>query len=356
MFQNYNHTTVLQKETVQAILPATEQLLQRQGQSETFSVVDCTLGGGGHCETLIKMYSETPYLTKKKLCLFGVDRDDLALKVAGDRLGKLEKPHAGLDVQLVKTNFGDVGRYFKNNRSDVTLNALYADFGVSSPQLDHAERGFSFMRSGPLDMRMDQTQGYTARELLETAEERELMKIFFDYGEEPRSKKLASQIVKDRTAGQLPTANTLEFADYVRKHLGYAHSKVHPATRVFQALRIAVNDELGSIERLLASVPFLMSDFARVGFISFHSLEDRIVKKVFRFWESETKDELTGAFPVNPKGDEKYSWGREEPRGGIEPSEEECRANPRARSARLRVFQFTESNKRRGPLHENSKT
>lgn len=347
LFQKYNHTTVLQNETVEAILPSREQLLQMASRGITFCVADCTLGGGGHAEYLMNVFLEREEFKDLQLCFIGIDQDEMALNAAQMRIDSLVKKIKNGRFVTLNCNFSDIESGLKTLGVH-ELHALYADFGVSSPQLDIAERGFSLMREGPLDMRMDRRQQTTAKVLLETWGEGDLARIFFEYGEEPKAKKLAQAICKARASRALDLSNTLSFAEFVKHTLNYGHSRVHPATRVFQALRIAVNDELGAIERLLKCVPRLMSDFGKVGFISFHSLEDRIVKRALRYWESEAKDEVTGAFPKNPKVTDKRSWGRAVPRNGVEPGQSELKANPRARSARLRVFEFAERAQRSG--------
>jgi 16S rRNA (cytosine1402-N4)-methyltransferase len=189
---------------------------------------------------------------------------------------------------------------------------------------------------------------------LSTLDAGQLQRIFDEYGEEPRARALARAIVQDRDKGVLPLSNTVEFATYVERVLGYHQSRVHPATRVFQALRIAVNEELSAVEELLGQLPEIMSAGGRVGVISFHSLEDRLVKRYFRAWE---QGEMT---PEAKRESEKKQWresqmglyaatsparnsfGREEPRGGIVATDNECKKNPRSRSARLRGFRFSD--------------
>lgn len=176
--------------------------------------------------------------------------------------------------------------------------------------------------------------------------------IFSSYGEEPRARALAKAIVTDRTSGSLPLSNTVTFAEYVARVLGYHQSRVHPATRIFQALRIAVNEELSSVESLLQEIPSLISTHGVAALISFHSLEDRLVKQYFRAWENGCASpaqkkqndkqnwlELQMGIPAQSESDRK-SFGTEKPRGGILASEEEVKLNPRSRSARLRGFSF----------------
>lgn len=345
MFQTYNHITVLQKETVQAILPSGELLQLLEKNKETFVVVDCTLGGGGHAATLVTLAREIETIRKHGMVLVGFDRDARAIEAAKARLDSLEGNRDFFRFLPIQQNFSEI-RLQLQAAGISAVHGLYADFGVSSHQLDTAERGFSFLREGPLDMRMDPSRGPTARDVLNTESEAGLLRIFNEYGEEPRAKKLAQAIVTDRVSGRVPLDSTTAFAEYVARVLNYPKGRAHPATRTFQALRIAVNNELGSIEELLDATPEIASDFARVAYISFHSLEDRIVKQRFRAWESEERDPVTGG-KSNVPG-HKECWGKETPRGGTEPSDSECKENPRARSARLRVFQFYESERRKG--------
>ena len=194
------------------------------------------------------------------------------------------------------------------------IDGLIADLGFCSDQLDQAERGLSFQRDGPLDMRLDPTVGETAAELLARLDERELADIFWKFGEERFSRRIARRIVETRRTAPLQT--TAQFAELVRRCVPRSKdSRIDPATRAFQGLRIAVNDELGSLERLLAQLPKYAKPGGRIGIISFHSLEDRLVKHAFQnreIWEALTKKP-------------------------VQAGEDEVRLNPRSRSAKLRV-------------------
>lgn len=334
----FHHITVLQKETIEAILPARE--LAKNASAKSFVVVDCTLGGAGHATELVHQFYKNFEKTMPHLFIYGVDRDLNAIAASQPKLAELKRKYPGFDFEILNTNFSDVFSYFQEGARHTQIHGLYADLGVSSPQLDVAERGFSFMREGPLDMRMDNTQGPSAKEILLSYSDAQLTEIFREFGEEPKAKILAQAICRDRTGTLDFLNNTLTFAAYVEKILRYKNSRTHPATRTFQALRIEVNRELESAQMLLNDAPKYISDSGRVAIVTFHSLEDRLVKKTMRYWESEDKDELTGGKPQVITPTTKLSWGREIPRGGVEPSEHEARSNPRARSSRLRVFHF----------------
>lgn len=243
---------------VPVLLEATLSLLQPQ-KGETY--LDLTAGYGGHADRFL---AETENYSDAVL----VDRDEFAI-ASLDRLS--EK-----GVRLLHTDFASAAQALvdEGKQFDIVL----VDLGVSSPQLDRAQRGFSFTNSGPLDMRMDRRLAVSAKELIDTASEDELVRIISLYGEEPRSiaRRIAQAIVAAR-----PLTTTGELADLIAAQHRGRRMKIHPATRTFQALRIAVNDELGQIERLLPLLPQLLRSGGRVGIISFHSLEDRLVKRSF---------------------------------------------------------------------------
>lgn len=356
---DFHHITVLLEETVALV---TQSLSFAGDENNSQIWADCTLGGAGHTLRLLENFAEAfkktpnPNATLELICC---DHDSVALKVATERIRGWQANHPTLTDQLIVTpvalNFRDLPDWLKTHRNAQRLHGLIADLGVSSPQIDSPERGFSFLREGPLDMRMNTSQSTTAKDILLTFDAGELRQIFDDYGEEPRAGALAKAIVQDRAKGLLPLSNTVEFANYVSRVLGYHQSRVHPATRIFQALRIAVNEELAAVEELLSQLPLMMAPGSCAGLISFHSLEDRLVKRYFRAWE---KGELN---PEAQRKSEKKRWtesqmgllgmtddslkpiGSEHPRGGQVASEPEIQANPRSRSARLRGFRFSES-------------
>jgi 16S rRNA (cytosine1402-N4)-methyltransferase len=263
------------------------------------TIVDCTLGGGGHARFIAERLGPTGRL-------IGLDQDAAMLDLARPGL-------AGLPVQLLQSNFDQLRPVLKRLQLD-TVDGILADLGFSSDQLDDAGRGFSFQLDGPLDMRLDQSTAEPASALVQRLSERDLADLFWRYGEERHSRRIARRIVEVRQ-GQ-PVTTTFELADLVRRCVPRSRGHaIDPATRVFLALRIAVNDELGALERLLAALPYCLKPGGRAVLISFHSLEDRLVKRAFRdrqLWQELTKK------PVQ-----------------AEPGE--ARSNPRARSAKLRA-------------------
>lgn len=281
--------------------------------------VDGTLGMGGHSEAIASR------LTTGRL--IGIDRDDRALAFAGQRLARF-----GSRVTLMKGNFGDLGDILDRAGVDCVDGMLF-DLGVSSPQLDNAERGFSYMKDAPLDMRMDEHAPLTAREILNTWSEAELRSIFWRYGEERYSGRIAAAVVARREERAIET--TAELVDIIRKTMPAAalREKQHPAKRCFQALRIAVNDELGSLERMLEQAPDRLHDGGRLLIISFHSLEDRLVKEAIRSREAGCT--CPKEFPVCTCGF--VQTLRSVTRKPVVPAAKEMEANPRARSARLRI-------------------
>lgn len=281
--------------------------------------VDGTLGMGGHSEAIASR------LTTGRL--IGIDRDDRALAFAGQRLARF-----GGRVTLMKGNFGDLGEILDRAGVD-RADGMMFDLGVSSPQLDNAERGFSYMKDAPLDMRMDEHAPLTAREILNTWSEAELRSIFWRYGEERYSGRIAAAVVARRE--ERPIETTAELVDIIRKTMPAAalREKQHPAKRCFQALRIAVNDELGSLERMLEQAPDRLHDGGRLLIISFHSLEDRLVKEAVRSREAGCT--CPKEFPVCTCGF--VQTLRSVTRKPVAPSAKEIERNPRARSARLRI-------------------
>lgn len=299
----FYHAPVLLAEVIELLQPAPGKLM-----------FDGTLGGGGHSEALLQHGAR----------VVAMDQDVNALRHAKERL----KPYAAQFCAL-RGNF----RHFPQIVEETGVSGfdgMLVDIGVSSHQLDDAARGFSFMRDGPLDLRMDTDSPRTAADLVNTADEAELMRIFFDYGEEPNARRIARAIIKARTAHRIQT--TLQFADIVVA-ASPKRGKRHPATLVFQALRIAVNDELAALHDFLAAAPRWLKPGGRLAVISFHSLEDRIVKQ--------TLQHLSAPFIDRPEWPE----ARKNPdcllklitRKPVQASAQEIERNPRARSAVLRV-------------------
>ena len=281
--------------------------------------LDGTLGGAGHS------YEIASRLTTGRL--IGLDRDETALAAAGARLA----PFAGR-VTLVHSNFADLAQVL-DSLDIPAVDGMLFDLGVSSPQLDDAERGFSYMQDAPLDMRMDRTAGLTAYEVVNTWPEAELKRILYTYGEERYAPRIAAAIAARRT--ERPIATTLELADLIRSAMPAQalREKQNPAKRSFQAIRIAVNDELGAVERMLASAIDRLNPGGRLAVITFHSLEDRIVKTAFQ--EAARGCTCPKDFPVCVCG--KKPKVKLITRHPIVADEAELEENPRARSAKLRV-------------------
>ena len=281
--------------------------------------LDGTLGGAGHS------YEIASRLTTGRL--IGLDRDETALAAAGARLA----PFAGR-VTLVHSNFADLAQVL-DSLDIPAVDGMLFDLGVSSPQLDDAERGFSYMQDAPLDMRMDRTAGLTAYEVVNTWPEAELKRILYTYGEERYAPRIAAAIAARRT--ERPIATTLELADLIRSAMPAQalREKQHPAKRSFQAIRIAVNGELGAVERMLASAIDRLNPGGRLAVITFHSLEDRIVKTAFQ--EAARGCTCPKDFPVCVCG--KKPKVKLITRHPIVADEAELAENPRARSAKLRV-------------------
>jgi 16S rRNA (cytosine1402-N4)-methyltransferase len=279
------HVPVLVREVIDTLDPQPGQV-----------IVDATLGAGGHSALLAERVGPTGRV-------IGIDCDREMLSLARQRL-------AGLPVTFVHGNFADLEQIL-SNQGIGRVDAILADLGFCSDQMEVGERGLSFSRDGPLDMRLDTTQGETASDLLRRLSERELADLIWGYGEERFSRRIARRIVETRKAAPLET--TAQLADLVRKCVPRSGG-IDPATRTFQALRIAVNDELGSLEQLLEALPRCLKKGGRVAIISFHSLEDRRVKQTLR------NREVWRVLNKKP----------------IQASDEEQRMNPRARSAKLR--------------------
>ncbi|HSB20612.1 MAG TPA: 16S rRNA (cytosine(1402)-N(4))-methyltransferase RsmH [Anaeromyxobacteraceae bacterium] len=303
----YRHEPVLSREVVEILRPEPGRLL-----------LDCTLGGGGHAELLLERGAQ----------VIGVDRDPRAVAAARARLARY-----GEAFRAVRADFRDA-RGVLGALGIGEVDGALADLGVSSPQLDEAGRGFSFSRPGPLDMRMG-SEGETLAELLARVDERELAGILRRYGEEPFARPVARAIKRAVASGEpLDTARLAEVVARAIPRRSWPH-RIHPATRTFQALRIAVNDELGSLAAWLESLPRLVKVGGRAAAISFHSLEDRMVKERFRA--------LTRActcppdLPVCACG--ALAAFAPVTRKAIVAGEAEVAANPRARSARLRAVE-----------------
>ena len=290
------------------------------------SILDCTLGGGGHSKRLLEKFPAT--------VLYGIDRDAKALKSAEERLKNYKE-----QISLKQSSFSELSEcfeYWGKPRFDYIL----ADIGLSSAQLGLPERGFSFMHEGPLDMRMDpDRQNLTAADLVNNSSEHELLKILRDYGEERFARKIISTILIERE--NKPFETTKELADMVSSVIPRRFQKpgFNPATLTFQALRIAVNDELNELRTLLKEAPSCLNPAGRLAIISFHSLEDRMVKHQFRKWEN----------PCVCPTDLPYCICGEKPLGRVitrrpvNATAKEIAENPRSRSAHLRVFSYSQT-------------
>lgn len=281
--------------------------------------VDGTLGLGGHS------YEIASRLTSG--LLIGIDRDLTAIERAGKRLEPFKER-----IKLVHGNFSDTVSILDSLGIDAVDGMLF-DLGVSSPQLDESERGFSYMQDAPLDMRMDQTGALSAHEIVNTYSEAQLNRIFWDYGEERYARRISAAIIKARE--QKPIETTFELVDIIKSTLPAAalREKQHPAKRCFQAIRIAVNDELGAISALIDTAPDKLKVGGRLCVISFHSLEDRIVKSGIAARENGCT--CPREAPICTCGFVKTL--KSVYRKPILPGQDEIERNPRARSAKLRV-------------------
>lgn len=275
--------------------------------------MDATVGAGGHARALLEAGPE--------IDLLGLDRDPDALAIARERLAPF-----GDRVRLLPADFGDLGTVLEGTPHP---DAILADLGVSSMQLEEAARGFSFRRDGPLDMRMSRS-GRSAADVVATASADELSRIFFEYGEEWMAVKIARAILEERSRG--PITSTRQLARLVAQTKG-DREKIDPATKVFQALRIEVNEELQSLSRFLAAAVEKLNAGGRLAVVSYHSLEDRLVKEAFR--------RESGVCLCPPKLPVCVCGARRAldvlTRRPVRPSEAEVRRNPRSRSARLRA-------------------
>jgi 16S rRNA (cytosine1402-N4)-methyltransferase len=287
----FEHASVMLDEVILAIAPRTSGIY-----------LDVTLGGAGHAEAVLRAASPSGTLV-------GIDRDPVAREHASRRLEPFG-PRARVRAGTMRS-----ARAILRDEGFDRVDGLIADLGVSSPQLDDPARGMSFRADGPLDMRMDPEHGESARELLHRLPERELADVIYGYGEERASRPIARAIKRAVSAGGMQTTRDLARAVYRVLGPPRAGRGIDPATRTFQAVRIAVNDELGELDALLQVLPELLADGGRAAFITFHSLEDRRVKHALR--DAPELEVLT--------------------KKPLAPADDECRANPRARSAKLRV-------------------
>ena len=304
----FHHVSVLLEECIEALNIKPDGIY-----------VDGTLGGGGHSSRIAAQ------LTTGRL--IGIDRDPVALAAAGERL----KPFADR-VTLVHSNFDEMDTVLKD-LGIPGVDGILMDLGVSSPQLDDGSRGFSYMTDAPLDMRMNGEDTLDARQIVNTWSYEELKRILYDYGEERYAPRIAGAICKRRE--EAPIETTLELVDIIRGAMPAAalREKQHPAKRSFQAIRIAVNDELGSVERVMKGAVPCLNPGGRLAVITFHSLEDRIVKNAMA--EAAKGCICPREFPVCVCG--RKPQVKIITRKPITATDDELAANPRARSAKLRV-------------------
>ena len=295
MERDAGHVPVLRAEVVELLKPKGRGVL-----------LDCTVGLGGHAEALLAAGGS-------EACLIGMDIDETGLRLAGRRLERFSHR-----VRLFHANFAQADEVLAE-AGIAAVDLVLADLGVASSQLDDPDRGFRFSASGPLDMRLDRREKRTAAELVNGLGEKELADLIYTYGQERYSRRIARAIVRARQSGRL--SDTVELGEIVRRAIpapaGRTRRGVDPATRTFQALRIAVNDELRNLERLLAVLPRVVAVGGVVGIISFHSLEDRPVKRAF--------SDLAGT----------GKWQRLNKKP-LAASAKEIAENPRSRSGKLR--------------------
>ncbi|HKO34965.1 MAG TPA: 16S rRNA (cytosine(1402)-N(4))-methyltransferase RsmH [Pyrinomonadaceae bacterium] len=302
-----DHRPVLLRETIESLA------VKRGGL-----FVDCTVGLGGHSEAILQASPDAQVL--------GIDRDEEALQLARERLAEF-----GGRFRAVRADFRELTRVLATAEVKA-VRGILADLGVSSLQLDSPSRGFSFRHEAPLDMRMDMSSGETAAELLGRLSEVEIARLIFEYGEERHSRRIARRIVARREAGE-PVTSTTELAKLVERAIGGKKRRIHPATRTFQALRIAVNRELEGLDQFVADAFDALEPHGRLAVISFHSLEDRIIKR--------TLLKLSGRCQCPPRLPQCACGARQVieilTRRPLTPTEDEIAENPRARSAKLRI-------------------
>ncbi len=286
--------------------------------------VDCTLGGGGHSSLILSQLGP-------KGRLLAIDRDEKARFFAGKALAEVETE---AEWEIIAATFSDLKTLLKE-RNISYVDGVLADLGVSSAQIEQAERGFSYRVDGPLDMRMDNASGRSAANWLQETPEEEVKRTLREYGEERYAGRIAKAIKAAVAAGAVHSTTQLSEVIAQAMPKQSKTEKQHPARRSFQAIRIAVNDELGELESLLSDLPTILNDRARVAIISFHSLEDRIVKNKYRQWQESCtcpKD-----FPVCVCG--KKTLGTIVTKRPITAGAEEIAENRKAHSAKLRVFE-----------------
>lgn len=300
----FNHYTVMKQEAVDAL-----------NCQDGLVYVDCTLGGGGHSELILERISPNGRL-------FAFDIDDDAINFASKRLEKYK------NLTIIKSSYTNIKSALKEHGIDKITGGVLLDLGASYHQLTKQERGFSFSKEAPLDMRFNMQGDLTAYDVVNTYKEDELVQIFSEYGEERFSKRIAKAIVEQRKIKKIET--TTELSELIKNSTPRIKSAIHPATRVFQAIRIEVNQELTNVKRVLSDVLDLLDNGAIISVISFHSLEDRIVKKLFKYEAQKCRCNN----PICTCPPPRIELITKKP---ITASEEELKINPPSRSAKLRV-------------------
>ncbi len=304
---SYTHQPVLLKEAIEALN------IEPNGK-----YIDCTFGRGGHSQGILNCLSVQGRL-------LALDQDLQAIEYGKKKFSDDSR------IVLVQTNFSLISQIAKQNGFDRNVQGILFDLGVSSPQLDNAERGFSFMHDGPLDMRMNPTEGLSAAEWLQDVNAVELARVLKEYGQERFSKKIANAVVQQRE--EIPIKSTQQLADLVSKVIGKSREQKHPATRTFQAIRIYINKELESLAEALEDCLNLLANSGRLLVITFHSLEDQIVKNLLH---KNSHSNLPRKLPVMDEQRSKLNRVCK----AIKPSEDEIEKNPRARSAKLHVLEW----------------
>ncbi|MBI79641.1 MAG: 16S rRNA (cytosine(1402)-N(4))-methyltransferase RsmH [Pseudomonadota bacterium] len=306
MIENYKHYPVLTEEAVKNLSIVSDG-----------SYIDATYGRGGHSEQILNHLGHQGKL-------IAIDKDLEAFQYA-------QKKHCKDSRFLFyRGSFEDLKEIIESKLKGKKANGILVDLGVSSPQLDNPERGFSYNKNGPLDMRMNQEVGQTAAEWINKVNESELTSVFYEFGEEPRARQIARAILREREKKEI--TETVQLAKIVEKASGYKDSRKNPSTRIFQAIRIKINSELECLENILNQSISALASRGRLCVISFHSLEDRIVKRFISNMSKE--DPIYSGLPQMPL-DARPKLAKV--CGLIKPSKREVSKNPRARSARLRV-------------------
>lgn len=306
----FKHYTVMKNEAVEA-------LQCDSGSRNSLVYVDATLGGGGHSELILKKLQPSG-----KLISFDIDED--AIKAASERLKNYK------NLTIVKDSYTNIKKVLQDLKIDKITGGILLDLGASYHQLTKAERGFSFSKNAPLDMRFNKDGAFSAFDVVNTYSEDDLIRIFSEYGEERFSKRIAKRIVEQRKRKKIET--TGELADLIVDSTPRVKSSIHPATRVFQAIRIEVNQELTNVKNILKEMLALLGDDAIISVISFHSLEDRLVKQFFKYHSQKCRCEKSQM--ICECGPPELEIITKKP---VLASIEEVKENPPSRSAKLRI-------------------